>query len=252
MKTGLYGQEFRELVRSLKDNTFIGWGNPSAHILLLGVELAEANNRNNVQEWKDVMSKSIDYGSPESKPECRNNPLIVPGDGRTWKGQYAVYRRFIEKLFDIPREGSWMFMRYCFCSELSAVAGKNQKDIPEEDKLSSIKERIEMFKHSYFRRFTLIIAPVGTTVPNFMPDMFIKAFGCTYDRKSDFIEVETSKNLFINRNPFKEREGLLVHTPQFSARARNGANSDCFLEKIVKTLRESIPNSESVLKPECW
>ncbi len=260
----IYPKEFEQLIRSAETPDFIGWGNPNARILLLGKEPAKnledeqgkieyeievadnkADWRRNIAQHKgfeEVIAERDHariYGNPLC-PHCwqkyrvknRKKGSLPEGEGtaRTW----YQYQKLIDMIFGetSKRDDFLDFHKYCFSTDMSAVAALNSSRTNPEATRESIEERQRFFADdSFFKQFPIIIAAVGHYPNIYASDAYLgEAFGVEWVPEKRIEEPRAWVNVNENHNNGEHR--LLLHTCQTSAPLK-----DEYFENIAAFVR---------------
>lgn len=242
-----YHSDFISMVEFANtNNLYVGTGNPSSKILIIGKEAAissdntEQYNREMKDNGKDwfrnietntqfhgvsswfeehppMFNPLYPYKNQLNRIEMRNSQGNVTrghgGTSKTWHN----YQRLMDSIYNNGMKSTHInFHKYAFCSELNQVTGKYSKDVPRKERMDSIQERRELFNFSFFRSFPITIIAVGHYVRDFEIDLQ-KMFDVVYHEEHskelsigmsrDFINIHYGKN-----DPYR----LLIHTNQLS------------------------------------
>lgn len=272
----IYPIEFERLISSADIADFIGWGNPNAKILLLGkepaIDLTTGRGRNqyeievkrNRADWSrniarqtgfnevtDEFRKSKIYGNP-LYPHCWQKYRITnlkdgeylegkEGTARTW----YKYQKLINMIFGrtSSRNDFLDFHKYCFSTDMSAVAALDSARTNSEETCKSVKERVQFFEQDFFKCFPIIIAAVGHYPKKYAGDGYFKnTFGVKWMQEKSvgipgaWINVNEIHNSGMHR--------LLLHTCQASAR-----HKDAYIEAIAAFVREFVKKYDIDLAP---
>lgn len=149
---GKYSQEFIDLVKKSKENTYIGRGNPNANILFVGQEYSGPYNEYEFK--KEYWVHQIEKDSLEI-PSYKKDVL----GGHIWNKYQMLYdfisQRKPKKIFD--------FESNVFTTEMSEIPGKNgriARSHPEfKERLQKRKE--EFFKSEFFLKFPVVVLACG-------------------------------------------------------------------------------------------
>lgn len=261
-----YSKSFCDLVNSFfkekndENLKFIGTGNPSAKILIIGKEaaLSEKNlsidfnfhyglHQDNTSLWAKCIDQNQDFD--DIKVWGRNckkyiredfSPLYpykhdqklhrLPQNGgtsKTWK----CYQKLISLVYPgILSEEEVDFHKYAFISELSS---KPFPKSPAKNKATENSIRIrttELFTHDFFQQFPVIIVAAGIYVSKRMYDIDLQAlFNLTYVNE-DPSEKDPSEWIRI----YKSGNRLLLHCKQLSR------CSNDLLIRLANIIREHI------------
>lgn len=221
----MYSKEFIDLIsKETTADDFIGFGNPSSKILIIGKECAldlnkpedkfvyEKSNKPNHEHWlyniKDnaITPKTIPYWA-ETKIF---NPLFpyrgdaLPQCNCTWRN----YQKLINQLFPEAISPIATFHQYCFITEFNDMPMNWSKHSMEVKR--SVQNRCEnVFSHPYFKEFPIVIAACGHYVDEYGIDL-----QALFDQKWDGLTIEIGKGEWINVHRNNGR--LLLHTRQLS------------------------------------
>ncbi len=268
----IYPKEFEQLIRSAEAPDFIGWGNPNARILLLGKEPAknledekekieyEIEVAGNKADWRRniAQNKGFEeviaerdhaqiYGNPLC-PHCwqkyrvKNREKEGEGTARTW----YQYQKLIDMIFGkTSKHDDFLdFHKYCFSTDMSAVAALRSSHTNQEATRESIKERQQFFaEDSFFKQFPIIIAAVGHYPKRYAGDLYFNnIFGV------DLLSEQSIKApgawINVNESHNNGAHRLVLHTCQTSAPLR-----DEYFENIAEFVKNFAKDYNLDLNP---
>lgn len=250
MKEIIYTPQFKEVLSLCNQNDlFLGLGNPSAKILIIGKEAAidkeknlkhyEVEVKNNSQDWEQnyKLNKQFDevLNWFEETMEQKYNPIypykgqkniilrkkkldgqIVynKGTSKTWFN----YQKIADALFNDNTKSSVVnFQENMFISELNQESAKYSQLLAKEEREESIAKRKPLFETTYFREFPITIVAVGHYVRDFNVNLE-ELFGVVYSPEKSAVHSKGLKNEFINIHfdSIEKPTRLLIHTNQLS------------------------------------
>lgn len=267
----IYNAEFKAVVEYCKQNKlFLGVGNPSGKILILGKENTTEDSKEQMAEknlggWTNMIESNTqlsDIKLPNWETEYPVESVLYP-----WKGQkfsirrvqadgsvtgkfgtaptWHSYQMLVDTIFGKPKKSNddyLDFHEYCFQSELSQINARMSHLLPKEQegcRIESIKEREKLFTHPFFSKFQIIIVACGHYQKQYNFDVEnvfkVKWIGKTTEVSDGWFNVHYSID--------SEYPKIVIHTRQFS----NGITIDlikAIAEECQKFLKE---NNLSVL-----
>ncbi len=205
---------------------YIGFGNPSSEILILGKEKGfdyEKNKEqgfyesiNNAKEWYEVVQNGISFNwnKKYGNGTYYNNCFVpylekIKKSGHTWN----KYSKLIQKIYSAENFDDNLFLKNCFISEIN----HNPTKISEINRYDC-KHRIDFLKHDFYKNFKITILACG----NYLQKNQIE----------EIFDVNFKKDLSLPRNKFiiyGNGKRKLIHTRQLSFDASNS-----LIEKIAK------------------
>lgn len=233
-----------------KQDTYIGMGNPSSPILLVGKEVATDQNSSNILERQNLYNhylnseywlknKRINLQPNDIKkwtcdnPKGENNPLfafkgaLIKEEGKTWR-KYQKLHDYIfktEPKNEIPKY-EHNFQLNMFLTEMSVAPAKRTD---EAQKRKMFKQDLKYRKENFFK------------------SKFIQTFPIVVLACSNYINGKEIEEIFNVK--FKEQKGigkqlfwthynenrtkLVIHTRQLSANVSN-----LLLEEIGNEIKE--------------
>lgn len=237
-----YNKEFIDVIQFSKNNDlYLGTGNPSSNILIIGKEAAidaslnhyqyEIEFKNNLRDWEsnhidnkqwsDIKQWSGDnynplypYKGQKKTVESRDSSgLIKNGAGGTSRTWY-YYQKLIDSILNNEDSDDGInFHENCFITELNQVTGSYSHTIPENLRMMSIEERKVLLQQDFFQRFPIVIVAVGHYVRDFNVDLET-LFNVQFQDET----LDLGSNNWINVHYQKDGNApkLLIHTNQLS------------------------------------
>ena len=240
----LYPSLFQDLLnQDYETDSYIGQGNPSSEILIIGKECAGIGQNyefvNNAKIWKTVSPENIenwfdanwDWKKYHPRQPFKGQLLIKDnkinniednnrGTSVTWMAyQYFVNLLLPEDIQVYPRQ-NLNFYEYCFLTELSSNCMITSKKNPKTKK--SIEQRLSptgILTHPFFKQFPVVILGVYRYIDWYkeIPIIQILSSG-TMNYKGIIVSQteydEKSKDklpLYRANNDFKKGEFINVH-----------------------------------------
>ena len=240
----LYPSLFQDLLnQDYETDSYIGQGNPSSEILIIGKECAGIGQNyefvNNAKIWKTVSPENIenwfdanwDWKKYHPRQPFKGQLLIKDnkinniednnrGTSVTWMAyQYFVNLLLPEDIQVYPRQ-HLNFYEYCFLTELSSNCMITSKKNPKTKK--SIEQRLSptgILTHPFFKQFPVVILGVYRYIDWYkeIPIIQILSSG-TMNYKGIIVSQteydEKSKDklpLYRANNDFKKGEFINVH-----------------------------------------
>ena len=240
----LYPPLFQDLLnKDYETDSYIGQGNPSSEILIIGKECAGIGQNyefvNNAKIWKTVSPENIenwfdanwDWKKYHPRQPFKGQLLIKDnkinniednnrGTSVTWMAyQYFVNLLLPEDIQVYPRQ-NLNFYEYCFLTELSSNCMITSKKNPKTKK--SIEQRLSptgILTHPFFKQFPVVILGVYRYIDWYkeIPIIQILSSG-TMNYKGIIVSQteydEKSKDklpLYRANNDFKKGEFINVH-----------------------------------------
>ena len=258
-----YSKSFCDLINSFKEKNdenlkFIGTGNPSAKILIIGKEAALSEktegfnfhyglHQENTLLWTKCIDQNQDFD--DIKVWGRNSKKYIKedfsplypykhdqkihrlpqngGTSKTWK----CYQKLISLVYPgILSEEEVDFHKYAFISELSSKPFPKSPAKNEATENSIRIRTTELFTHDFFQQFPVIILAAGNYVSKRMYDIDLQAlFNQTYVNEEPS-EKDPSEWIRI----YKSGNRLLLYCKQLSR------CSNDLLKRLAKIIREHI------------
>lgn len=219
-----YSKSFIQLINEVKNDEYIGFGNPNSKILFIGKECAldltkiedkdvyDKSNNTNWSHWnQNINDNSI---TPESIPIWKEanefNPLFpykgdsLPSGNGTWNN----YSKIISLLYPNMIDNDRPFHQFSFLTEFNDLVSKYSKH--SEDVKKAINRRCtNVLSKPFFRQFPITIVGCGHYVPEYNINL-----ENVFNQKWEGITVHISKNEWINIHRTENR--ILIHTRQLS------------------------------------
>ena len=240
-----YTPHFVDVVEYCKDNKlFIGYGNPSAKVLVIGkeksnddlesidtiagikqiVENSNKGNQINIDGWIDVISSDVlaDWDNmPVNKLSSlyssgsqfnKGNRETKNGWNNGTSGTYLKYQKLKEFLLKEKRSEKINFQKHFFLTEFSDISTKMSYTKKEIKKLraTSIAKRKELLKMAFFKSFPITIVAAGSYPKDYEIDLE-DIFDVKYVGETQFIG-EHWYNVHIST----DSKRILIHTRQLS------------------------------------
>ncbi len=258
-----YSKEFYELVELLKQTKdeslkFIGTGNPSAKILIIGQEVALNKSdsdfdfhyglhQENAKLWSECIRQQQDYDDIEIwGRDCKNyvkedfSPLYpYKGDQKIHKSlknggtskTWLSYQKLLSFIYpNVLSDTEVDFHKYSFISEMSSIPFP-KSPAKNKETAESIKIRTEnLFTQDFFRQFTVIIVASGNYVAERMYGIDLQTIF-----NQEYVEIELSEKTrseWINIH--KSNGRLLLHCRQLSF------CSDDILHRLADRIRQHL------------
>lgn len=213
---------FKKFVnRGVKENFFIGTGNPNAKILFIGKESAISeldvvNNNSylrNAQDWQT----HIDNNTCEKLEYdvCKNHSLRKGWGKNTW----SKYQKLSNYILGTETENFKIdFLKDVFTTEINDAPSLNTNTADK----NSLNFRKNLFKESSFiQEFPVIVLACSDYITNNDEMREIdEIFGVTYDGDKIGKHWYNKGNwFFTHRN--EDGDKLVIHTRQLSADVKN-------------------------------
>jgi hypothetical protein len=249
----IYSKAFEGAVKaSLEKNLYVGTGNPSSSILIIGKEASIDMNADadqyekefsaNARDWQQNIAKGTEYSNMPN----HHNPLfpykgqlnkvesrdksggIVKGAGGTSRTWY-YYQKLIDGILrDGQKSATIDFHAHSFITELNQVTGRYSHLTDKEKRKASILERQELLRMEFFQSFPVVIVAAGHYVRDF--DINLQAlFNVNFVGPT--VAVGTSNWINVHRQHDGASPKLLLHTNQLSM------VSNALVEKLVEVCR---------------
>ncbi|MCG8763544.1 hypothetical protein G1K46_12540 [Tenacibaculum finnmarkense] len=230
-----YTNEFKKITEK---GCYLGTGNPSSEILVIGKEVATDENSNDVIEkqnlfnhennnldWLNNIRINLQEEDIENwklnDPKRLNNPLFafkgaeIKGEGKTWR----KYQKLHDKIFDLKPNNEigkygHNFQKNFFITEMSEIPSKRSKIAQSKYNFSEkLKERKENYlKSEFIQNFSVVILACSNYIKGSeIEDIFNVKFK---EQKG------LGKQLFWTHTNSKNTK-LVIHTRQLSANVSN-------------------------------
>lgn len=253
-------KEFLEIADNIGE-TLVGYGNPSAKILIIANEPGTANEfvkendiKQNLHLWQTNVKKCTDFSELLNVFEDRSNfwnrfnPLFpyfgqrfvqaVFKDGgdipfndnkrptsRTYK-QYQKLTDFIKYSNEckLTQFDCIDLFKSVFVMDFSSVPGSKSKDIKLQEKSNSINNRLPLFESTFVQSFPIIIVAAGHYIRDISSlNDLTKIF-----KSFEFIKQEPD---WLNIHKRLDGKGILIHTKHLAF------VSDNYLKQIADICR---------------
>lgn len=237
-----YPHEFINAVKlSIKEDFYLGTGNPNAKILIIGKEAAidmeknigqyENEFKKNARAWQANIENNIQLDNLRNCNGFDLNPLYpykgqlnkvasfdkegkikrgIGGTSRTW----YYYQKLTEGILDPLEKSAFInFHEHSFTTELNQVCGSYSHKIPRIDRLNSIQARQRLLRQNFFQHFPVIIVAVGHYVRDFQIDLQ-NLFEVRF--KGERIDIDDNNWVNVHREIEGQQKKILLHTNQLS------------------------------------
>lgn len=248
-----YNKDFKELVDFSFEQTnknyvdgntnpnpfYLGFGNPSAKLLIVGQEKAilkddnttiQSESIDNPRQWKKFMDKNIQdlkYPYYENSFFKNRNHFINPfqpydnkAKGNKIGATWFYYQKLVSKLYPSFKESELEnpFFEKAFITELNHEVSRKKIGY------RSNNEREKLWEYNFYRNFPMILLSVGNYIKS-------KDVERLFDVKKvkDLSQPYEKLKVFKNNNTGK----IVIQTRQLSSGV-----SDTLLEKIVKEFNQ--------------
>lgn len=235
-----YSKEFKNLLNVGLPDGYIGHGNPNAKILILGQEPALHKDSeqysleiaNNKHQWQILVENGSGYESINPAVISFGSPLWPwanqrfmvrsktkdgkikgkEGTAKTWYNYQKLVYRILNK--ETMHGGILDFHKLSFHTDMSAEASKKHNEVEFSKAKESVRNRAEkLFSKPFFRKFPIVIAPVGHFPRDSYNDSysyFHRAFGVNYcpNESEDWININVRED--------SEYPQLLIHCKQIA------------------------------------
>lgn len=227
-----YSNEFNDLLEvSLKNNEYVGLGNPNAKILIIGKEPGME------------LGTKITHGSAESWKENDYSKKFIPDDKKlrnlnhTWQKYQKLYDLILDKLDKSQNKSDKYeinFVEKVFTTELSNIPAPTSKKAKESE---GFKTKLEKRKRLFFKSQFILNFPIVIVVAS--DNKYIE----TYEGEvRDLFGVEFIKEIICDKSnkiwlhySNSDIPKIVIHTRQLT----NGATTK-LLEKIAELVAEFI------------
>ena len=249
-----YSKEFKNLLNVDLPDGYIGHGNPNAQILILGQEPGLNKDseqyvleiENNKYQWQVLTENGTGYESidPEEiqfglplwpwanqrflvRSETKDGKIKgKQGTAKTWYNYQKLVYRILDK--ETICGSALYFHQLSFHTDMSAEASKRHGDIEFSNAKESVKKRAEkLFSLPFFRKFPIVIAPVGHFPRDIYGDSYFHdAFGMNYcpNESEDWININVRED--------SEYPQLLIHCKQIAYASNH------YLDRIAEIVKK--------------
>jgi len=234
----MYSEIFKNLVeRELTKNSFIGFGNPNAKILIVGKEVSNSDDKEGIDFYRknaEIWKSNIENNIKQNDVTGWYNPLFAYKE-LTKKGKISDTWRNYQKLYDIifelkdnsNKETIINFQKDFFLTEMSEMPAKTTKTAQEkiEFKEKLKKRKAECFnKNAFIQNFPVVVLACSNYIWNKENDWQINdIFGVTYSENKKypkgFYESSSKNRFWIHYS--ENGKKLVIHTRQLSNYVRN-------------------------------
>lgn len=233
-----YNIEFAELIEiGIKDNQYVGLGNPNAKILIIGKEagspVGSKSAHGSGSAWKD----KVDYSSrfiPEKKD------INLRNKRHTWQKYQKLYEIILEKLKieeKVRKEDEYeiTFIENIFTTELSNLpAPKSSEAKQQENFKSELERRKDFFWSSKFiKQFSIvIIVALDNKYIETYEGEVCKLFDVKFSQQSNCKKLDKLWIHYADEKTNSVFPKLVIHTRQLT----NGASNE-LLYKIAEEVK---------------
>lgn len=138
----------------------------------------------------------------------------------TWVNYQKLVDLILLREYDMPYSIRPVdFHDYCFHTDISAASALNHQKVDKYSKKASVEERSrELFTHTFFRQFPLVILNLGKDVA---PNGYVPLEWCR--EVMGFPEaklIHEKPMLWLNKDP--EHHRILLHTTNISVNCEAG------------------------------
>jgi len=261
MSQTIYSTAFKTLVKKcVQENQFVGFGNPSAKILLIGKEVStdttssdkqEIQNtesiKRNASEWAanieqnkqqaDIKNWIFDENLPLSKLD--NNPLhpwkggLLKGTSNTWKNYQKLHDLIFTNDEKEKGEKEITFLKNIFITEMNQTASRTTGVAQKKEGFRKNLEyrKKDIIGSEYFTGFPVIILACSNYIWNIENDWQISnIFNVAFEKKHPISKQNTFYTHY-NQN----RTKLVIHTRQLSMAVKNE-----LLEKMAVVIKSHL------------
>ena len=250
-----YSEEFKKCIKEeLPNQTFIGLGNPSAKIIIVGKEVSTNPNsedplqkqglisyKRNVLDWnfnvengiklediKDwVIDKDLDLNKVENNPLYAFKGTIKRYTSNTWKNYQKLYDIIFQNEMNFDNQKVLDFQKEFFITEMSDFPASKTKDAQKQETFrKKLEERKNtFFKSEFIQNFPVVVLACSNYIWNNEKDRQIdKIFGVTYDLNKKYskgVYDEFSKSNRFWTHYSEDGKKLVIHTRQLSNNVKN-------------------------------
>lgn len=248
----LYPSEFQNLLnQDYENDSYIGQGNPSSKILIIGKECAITKDddfsydlfRRNAKIWKEKSPENLVNWFEGCSKDCYHprrpffgqlllkdnnsskNPLpwekLNKGTSVTWKAYQQFINLLLPEDLQVKPKQQLNFYDYCFLTELSSNCMKtSKKNYATEE---SIKQRLGsngILNHPFFKKFPVVILSVYHYIDWYKDIHIIEQFDggfLNYEYKGIIVSEDSFSlnpkglQLYKVNKGFKKGEFINVH-----------------------------------------
>lgn len=241
----MYSEEFKKFVTDgVKNEYFVGTGNPNAKILFIGKESAIRENDSNHAKWYKKNAKDWKQHIEQNTCEILQYPVTeghVFRKEKCWgKNTWSKYQKLTNHIFEREEKPYYIdFLEDVFTTEINDSPSKNTNSADK----SNLNERKRLFKDSEFiQDFPVVILACSNYIKNNDDVREIdEIFDVHYDDKYEK-KIYTKSNWFFshyNENKTK----LVIHTRQLSANVKPELLED--MGKLIRSflIKQKIINA---------
>ena len=250
---------FNDLIINNDTNFYIGTGNPSSKILIIGKESAidkisnyeqyEREILNNALDWKKNIEDNIHQDSVTSW--FIDYPLYNPlypykgqlnkienkrtGNNGGTSRTFYNYQKLLDKIYNENRKSSNInFHEKCFITELNSSTAKYSHLVNTIDCKDSINNRQELLTHPYYQSFPIVLFAVGNYVRDFNIDIQ-KLFNVKFDAETGTLPITKTNYINLHYDDITNPSRLVIHTNQLSINI-----SDLLLNELSQYIRKHL------------
>jgi hypothetical protein len=267
-----YSEDFKGFVeKCIENNQFVGFGNPSEKVLIIGKEVSTDKQSNKDIDKQNTVSinqnskewcENINNGTLQSEvpmwhfikklPLCKvnNNPLF-PWKGSlkkdtsdTWKKYQKLHDIVFKEQIDHDNNKMIDFLEEFFITEMNQIGSRTTSEAQEapdfNDNLKFRKNNI--INSDYIRAFPVVVLACSDYISNNDKDREIdNIFEVVYDgHPKNKYQFDKNNSFFLHHSTDKNQSRLVIHTRQLS-----GSVKDEMLIEIGKIIREHLDKIEN-------
>ena len=241
----IYSNEFKaEVSKALDTKTYLGLGNPSSKILVVGKEvstdleenqnyiLEEQNLYNynkNALDWDDNIKKNISQKCIENwifnDPNKINNPIfafkgaLIKEEGKTWRKYQKLHDNIFKRKFFSNERFGHNFQERFFITEMSDAPSKTTgKALQRKNFKRELENRKNTFlKSNFIQNFPVVILACNDYITgNEIEEIFTV----------NFCEQKGNGNQLFWTHYNTVKTKLVIHTRQLSTNVSNNLISE--------------------------
>lgn len=240
----LYSDSFKQLVAEcFEKNIYIGWGNPSAKILLIGKEGSDESSLDhklNAEYWESDIKNGVTKSYKSNFPD-----LSV---GSTWR-KYQKLHDYIYQS-EAKKPGEFDFLERIFTTEMNIQPSKNtNKAVKGNSFMENIAIRKTTFlKTEFIQSFPVIVLACWNYIQNTGEGNereIDNIFGVTLAAEKYVLSKSGKKKYPFLLHYDSTGKRLVIHCYQLS-----GAIPNALLEEIGKVIRDHIRKIGMLLQSE--
>ena len=159
----------------------------------------------------------------------------------TWVNYQKLVDLILFREYDMPYSIRPVdFHDFCFHTDISAASALNRQQVNKDSKKVSVEERSrELFSHTFFRQFPLVILNLGKDVA---PNGYVPLEWCSKVMGfSEAKQIRDKPMLWLNKDA--EHHRILLHTANISVNCEAGGGWE-FLKAIQKALYDNGSNPQ--------